>query len=49
MERMHSMKTTSYNNKFQKRMNQLTKRGLLVLDDIQLYTISEEGEVKNSL
>ena len=27
-------------------MTQLTKRGLLVLDDFLLHTISEEGEVK---
>lgn len=45
LEKMQAMKTASY-NKFQKRMTQLTKRGLLVLDDFLLHTISEEGEVK---
>ena len=45
LERMQAMKTASY-NKYQKRMTQLTKRGLLVLDDFLLHTISEEGEVK---
>ena len=45
LEKMQAMKTTSY-NKFQKRMTQLTKRGLLVLDDFLLHTITEEAEVK---
>lgn len=45
LESMQALKIASY-NKFQKRMTQLTKRGLLVLDDFLLHTISEEGEVK---
>lgn len=45
LEDMSSLKNVSY-AKFHKRMNQLTRKDLLILDDFLLHTITEEREVK---
>ena len=45
LEEMLALKTASY-AKFQKRMHQLTRKNLLIVDDFLLHTITEEREVK---
>ena len=45
LETMSALKNSSY-TKFQKRMNQLTRKDLLILDDFLLHTITEEREIK---